>query len=116
MTALRKQKVAQAARDRRDQLRSAVKSVDTIGMPLLVRVRASMPKSYFGAAYDSWVKRQREAAIEVTTRLRAAGFTIEESKSGTTVAFAGIRAVSRLGLERALKSWRWKATAKARSA
>lgn len=110
----RQQKVAQEAQDRRDGLNAALRLVAREGHAPLARVRHSMPKTYSGQAYNQWMRRQQEIAREVADKLRDEGFVIQQLPTGTNVSFAGIRAVSSMGLARALRNWETAAKKKLR--
>lgn len=115
MTPLRKKRAAEAAKTRREELKRALQLVSHTAMAPFERIRATMPKSYTGPAFDRWLNRQQEVAREVAAKLRAEGATITEGTSGTTVFLSGIRATSSMGLQGALRNWRKQATEKARA-
>ncbi|MBD3728740.1 MAG: hypothetical protein IE933_03460 [Sphingomonadales bacterium] len=87
-------------------LRAAIRVVERLALAPFTRIRHAMPKSYFGPAYDRWLRRQREVTGEVAKALSAEGVFIGETRDLVTVAYCGIRASSTTGLQGALRNWK----------
>ena len=92
-----------------EDLKMAIVAVRRHGLDPFDRIAVAMPTRLTGRAYARWIERQARATEQVAERLSTAGASIDLSDRATRIAFAGIEALSTLGLYQALKNWNGKA-------
>jgi hypothetical protein len=92
-----------------EELKMAIVAVRRHGLEPFEKVAAAMPAKLCGPAYARWVERQAREADRASTRIAKAGAVIHLSDSVTKIDFAGIQAMSTLGLYQALRNWSAKA-------
>ena len=89
----------------RIDLKTAQSAINQHGLAPFSRLAAGMPKSMAGPGYTIWKERQTEVTELVKSRLEEQGATIVFTRDEVRIEFAGIKAMSRLGLYQALKNW-----------
>lgn len=86
-------------------LKTAQSAMNQHGLAPFARLAAGMPRSMTGPGYAIWKERQTEVTERVKSRLEEHGATIVFTRDEVRIDFAGIKAMSRLGLYKALKNW-----------
>ena len=87
------------------EVKAALSMIGKVALAPFNRMRFAMPKSYYGEAYDRWMKRQREVTAEVVKKLEAEGAKIVEQNGTTRFELLGFKATSTMGLQGAVRNW-----------